>query len=61
MANGLDIPYLGYLELGVELCSKTIANCGILVVKDLPGGMLLEVPGVLGMNIISKCYQELFD
>lgn len=59
-ANGLDIPYLGYLELDVELCSKVIEKCGILVVRDPPSGMSPQVPGVLGMNIISKCYQELF-
>lgn len=59
-ANGLDIPYLGYLELRVKLCGKVIDNCGVLVVKDPPGGMHSQVPGVLGMNIIRKCYQELF-
>lgn len=59
-ANGLDIPYLGYLELDVQLCSKTVEKCGVLVVRDPPGGMSSQVPGVLGMNIISKCYQELF-
>lgn len=59
-ANGLDIPYLGYLELEVELCGKTVNKCGILVVRDPPGGLSSQVPGVLGMNIISKCYQELF-
>ncbi|KAL1264143.1 hypothetical protein QQF64_004498 [Cirrhinus molitorella] len=57
-ANGLAIPYLGYLELDVSLCEKVIPGCGILVVKDPPGGA--SVPGVLGMNIISKCYELLF-
>ena len=42
-ANGLSIPYVGYLELDVELCGKSIAQCG-----------------VLGMNILNKCYHELF-
>lgn len=59
-ANGLAIPYLGYLELDVTLCDKVIPGCGVLVVSDPPGGPMLEVPGVLGMNIISKCYHELF-
>ncbi|KAI4897396.1 hypothetical protein NFI96_007157 [Prochilodus magdalenae] len=58
-ANGLDIPYVGYLELDVVLCGKVIPQCGILVVKDPPGASSLA-PGVLGMNIISRCYQELF-
>lgn len=57
-ANGLAIPYLGYLELDVSLCGKAIPGCGILVVKDPPSGA--SVPGVLGMNVISKCYELLF-
>ena len=59
-ANGLSIPYLGYLELDVKLCGKLILQCGVLVVKDLPGSASLQAPGVLGMNVIQKCYQELF-
>lgn len=59
-ANGLSIPYLGYLELDVELCGKLVSLCGILVVKDPPGNASLQAPGVLGMNVIQKCYQELF-
>ena len=37
-----------------------LSNCGVLVVRDPPGDMLARVPGVLGMNVISKCYEELF-
>uniref|UniRef100_A0A3B3IF94 Gypsy retrotransposon integrase-like protein 1 n=1 Tax=Oryzias latipes TaxID=8090 RepID=A0A3B3IF94_ORYLA len=59
-ANGLAIPYLGYLELEVGLCGKLLPQCGVLVVKDIPGGGPLQAPGVLGMNIIQRCYQELF-
>ncbi|KAL0161382.1 hypothetical protein M9458_045107, partial [Cirrhinus mrigala] len=59
-ANGLAIPYIGYMELDVELCNKIVPECGILVVKDPPGGMCAEVPGVLGMNVLSRCYGELF-
>lgn len=58
-ANGLAIPYVGYLELDVELCGKVVPRCGILVVKDTSGA-LPSVPGILGMNIIRRCYQELF-
>lgn len=35
-----------------------IPGCGILVVKDPPGGA--SVPGVLGMNFISKPCEILF-
>lgn len=58
-ANGLAIPYIGYLELDVELCGKVVPCCGILVVKDPPGASSF-VPGILGMNVIRRCYQELF-
>lgn len=59
-ANGLSIPYLGYIELGVELCGKFVHQCGVLIVKDPPGVGPSMVPGVLGMNVIRKCYHELF-
>lgn len=59
-ANGLDIPFLGYLELDVELCGKLISQCGVLVVRDPPGDASLQVPGVMGMNVIQKCYHKLF-
>ncbi|KAK0134422.1 hypothetical protein N1851_030008 [Merluccius polli] len=60
-ANGLAIPYVGYTESDVELCGKLMPSCGILVVKDPPSGLNSKVPGVLGMNILSKCYQEFFE
>ncbi len=59
-ANGLAIPHIGYMELNVELCGKIVPECGILVVRDPPGGMCAQVPGVLGMNVLSRCYRELF-
>ncbi|CAI5657771.1 unnamed protein product [Oreochromis niloticus] len=34
-------------------------SCGILIVKD-PLGATPSVPGILGMNVIRRCYQELF-
>lgn len=55
-ANGLDIPYLGYLELEVEAMGIKMPDCGILVVKDVssPGN---TVPCILGINIVSRCRQ----
>lgn len=47
----------GYLELDVVLCSKVSPYCGILVVKD-PSSDVSPVPGILGMNVIRRCYQE---
>lgn len=43
----------------MELCSKVMPCCGILVVKDPPGASPSS-PGILGMNVIRRCYQELF-
>lgn len=59
-ANGLSIPYIGYLEIDVQLCGRVVLGCGVLVVRDPPGGLCAQVPGVLGMNILSRCYRELF-
>jgi len=47
-----------WLEL--SFCDKLMPRCGVLVVRDSPCGGLASVPGVLGMNVIHKCYQELF-
>ena len=33
-ANGLTVPYVGYLELGIELCGLVVPKRGVLVVKD---------------------------
>lgn len=57
-ANGLAIPYIGYLELEVQLCGKVMPRCGILLVKDPPGAVS-SVPGILGINVIRRCYREL--
>ena len=61
-ANGLEIPYVGYLELDFVVLGKEIRNKGVLIVKDLPTQSSdRRLPGVLGMNVIQDCYQELFN
>ena len=60
-ANGLAIPYVGYTESDIELCGKLLPKCGILVIKDPPSGVNPKVPGILGMNVLSKCYREFFE
>lgn len=45
-ANGLTIPYMGYLELDVQLSGKLMLRCGVLVVRDPPGDIPSQVPGV---------------
>lgn len=57
---GLAIPYIGYLELeDVELCGKVMPGCGVLVVRDPPDADS-SVHGILGMNVIRRCYTEFF-
>lgn len=38
-ANGLDIPYVEYVELDIDLCGSLVPKCGVLVVTDPPGGL----------------------
>ena len=60
-ANGLAIPYVGYLELDVQVLGKKIPSRGILVVKDTACTPQQHVvPGLLGMNVVIECYRELF-
>lgn len=58
-ANGLDIPYRGYLELDVEILVKVFPSMGILVVQDPPGLALKAgkdtVQGLVGMNVLRCC------
>lgn len=56
----MSIPYIGYIELDVELCGKVVPKCAVLVIRDPPGGIGAQAPGVLGMNVLGRCYQELF-
>lgn len=66
-ANGLAIPYIDYLELNVELCSKLMTECRVLVVKNSSGDLASQFPVVVvvvvvvvWMNVIHRCYRELF-
>jgi len=55
-ANGLEIPYLGYLELDMKVGRVTIPNCGVLVLKDTAATVRQQRrrPGVLGTNVLAK-------
>lgn len=64
-ANGLDIPYTGYIEMDVVVLGQHIPGRGILVVRD-PEELTLKrrktvTPGILGMNIVGECYNVLFE
>ena len=55
-ANGLEIPYLGYLELDMQVEGVTIPDCGVLVLKDTAATVRQRRrrPGVLGTNVLAK-------
>lgn len=53
-ATGLEIPYLGYLELEVETIGMTLPECGFLVAKEKRN---VTVPSLIGLNIVSHCRQ----
>ncbi|KAK0134254.1 Retrovirus-related Pol polyprotein from transposon opus [Merluccius polli] len=63
-ANGLEVPYLGYLEVDIHVLVKMLPKMGVLVVRDSSDlhtrTQKSRVPGLLGMNVISQCYNELF-
>ena len=55
-ANGMEIPYIGYIELTVEALDQRLANMGFLIVKNPIHSPIesrkREVPGVIGSNIL---------
>ena len=55
-ANGLEIPYLGYLELTVEVDGVKVPSCGVLVLKDTPATtkQRRDIPGLLGTNVLRR-------
>ena len=55
-ANGLEIPYLGYLELDMQVGGVMIQDCGVLVLKDTAATVRQRKrrPGILGTNVLAK-------
>lgn len=63
-ANGLNIPYKGFMEVEVNVLGRTLSKMGVLVIKDPPNESTDQnspVPGLLGMNVIQCCYIQLFE
>uniref|UniRef100_A0A8C7XN19 ribonuclease H n=1 Tax=Oryzias sinensis TaxID=183150 RepID=A0A8C7XN19_9TELE len=54
-ANGLEIPYVGYAILDVEVEGVNIPGRGVVVVKDDD----CTQPLIVGMNVVTAC-QEIF-
>lgn len=62
-AQGLDVPYLGYVELDVTALGHVFPKMGFLFVKDLTDTPLatkkLDCPGVLGANVFNCIVSKL--
>lgn len=61
-ANGIDIPYVGYMQLDVKIGDTVFPTKGVLIVKDSPDSVMrqrkLATPGLLGMNILADLGEE---
>ena len=66
-ASGLKIPYIGYLELDIEIGGIILPQMGILVVADTPTcndehrQQKRLVPVVLGMNVLKLTIENNID
>lgn len=62
-AQGLDIPYVGYIELPIAFLGHTFSAMGFLIVRDPVGIALSErkkaVPGVIGCNVLRDVREQL--
>lgn len=56
-ANGLNIPYVGYVVVDFQVRGITIPGKGVVIVQD---HCLGTHRALLGMNVISTCWEELF-
>ena len=58
-ANGIDIPYTGFISTDLTVGDETITDVGIFMTKTpLDAGMKRRrenIPGLLGMNVLQKC------
>ena len=57
-AQGITVPYIGYVEIDIEVMGQNFSNMGFLVVKDPVGSPIeerkLKVPVVIGSNILRE-------
>ena len=58
-ANGISIPYIGYIEVDMNVMGQSLPRRGVLIIKDSADSFTRKrkelVPGLLGMNVISLC------
>ena len=57
--NGLEIPYLGYLELTVEVDGVKVPSCGVLVLRNTPATtkQRRDIPELLATNVLVQIPQ----
>lgn len=55
-ANGLQIPYIGYVLLDFKVGGVQLPKKGVFIVKN---DCLGAERAILGMNVIADCWQEL--
>lgn len=57
-ANELEVPYIGYVEVDIEIFDRKLSGIGVLVVKDPTNFNGIKrkerVPGLLGSNIFKS-------
>ena len=53
-ANGIEIPYTGYIEIDMEVCGIHVLKRGVLIVKDSTDLASHEVNGLLGTNVLMQ-------
>ncbi|KAG1940729.1 interleukin-1 receptor accessory protein-like 1-A [Pimephales promelas] len=56
-ANGLDIPYTGYVIVDFHVQGVPVRQKGVVIVRD---HCLGSHRALIGMNVISECWEELF-
>lgn len=56
-ANKLPLPYLGYVELDIQVLGLTLPGCGFLIVRDQDAPDEDSTPGIIGMNVAQRCKQ----
>jgi hypothetical protein len=58
-ANGICIPYVGYIEVDMNVMGQNFPDRGVLIVKDSVDSCTRKrkesIPALLGMNVISAC------
>ncbi len=63
-ANGLEIPYVGFIETSLNVMGHSLQRVGILVVKDPTDPVMRkrkeEYPGIIGCNII-RMFKDTLD